>query len=287
MKRYVRSAAYKLYHGSPNSNIVELDFDHIGKNTETHENFIFFTDSPEFAEEFSYERLPTSSRYLNAKGSKGRVYIAEVTLNHPLDLTSPTADDIKNLIELSDGELTVDMIERFSHKNNQLLKAFIDLDKIVDYGYDGFSIVSVNVTPNMAESTFTENGTYIADDYGYDGFSEITIDVSANATALIDRTIESIYDSSVSAIGLYAFAGCNNLQTISFPNCTLIYSHAFDGCYSLSQVYFVGNSAPTLVEDPFTDAAIGAIYVNPDLVSDYKQDEYWGLYSDYIVAYSE
>ena len=138
MYRYIRSATYKLYHGSPNSSIVELDFDHIGKNTETYENFIFFTDSPEFAEEFSYERLPTSSRYLNAKGAKGRVYIAEVTLNHPLDLTSPTADDIKNLIELSDGELTVDMIDKFSRRNNQLLKAYIDLDRIVDYGYDGF-----------------------------------------------------------------------------------------------------------------------------------------------------
>lgn len=137
-KGKAEKTTYALFHGSPRSDINEFDLQFAGQNTDTKEKFLFFTDSKEMANEFSYERIETASKFINEKGKKGRVYEVEVTMKNPLDLTNPTAKDTENLIKLSGGELDKDMIGRFSKGNNQLLKAYIDLDRISDYGYDGF-----------------------------------------------------------------------------------------------------------------------------------------------------
>lgn len=127
---------YHLYHGSPNANIDSFDVAKAGTNTSTGENLIFFTNSKEFADEFSYERLETDSMFVNRKGQKGMVYEADVTIKSPLNLTRLSNKDKNNLIELSDGELTKSEIDRFSKGNNQLLKSYIDLDRLKDFGYD-------------------------------------------------------------------------------------------------------------------------------------------------------
>ena len=59
-------------------------------------------------------------------------------MEKPLDLTNLSKKDVSNVIKMSDGELDADMVSRFSSGNNQLLKSYINLDKITDYGYDGF-----------------------------------------------------------------------------------------------------------------------------------------------------
>lgn len=56
--------------------------------------------------------------------------------------------------------------------------------------------------------------------------------------SLIERTITSYADSSVSVIGNAAFCGCTSLQTISFPNCTDIKNSAFMYCSALTSVEF-------------------------------------------------
>lgn len=76
--------------------------------------------------------------FVDQKGQKGRVYEVDVTMKKPLDFTNPSQKDIKNLIKMSDGELSADDVKRFSKGNNQLLKAYINLDDIKKYGYDGF-----------------------------------------------------------------------------------------------------------------------------------------------------
>ena len=134
----IKAKTYALFHGSPNADIQQFDIEKAGTNTSTGEKFLFFTDSRQQADDFSYERLETSSQFINQKGKKGRVYEVDVSMNKPLDLTNPTKEDVKNLIKLSDGELDANMIKRFSRGNNQLLKSYIDLDKITKYGYDGF-----------------------------------------------------------------------------------------------------------------------------------------------------
>lgn len=136
--RKIEAKTYALFHGSPNADIDEFDITKAGKNTSSGEHFLFFTDSKQEADEFSYERLETDSMFFNQKGKKGRVYEVDVTMKKPLDLSNPTAQDIKNIISLSNGELTEDMVKHFSAGNNQILKAYLDLDKISNYGYDGF-----------------------------------------------------------------------------------------------------------------------------------------------------
>ena len=129
---------YALFHGSPNADITEFDITKAGMNTKTGEKLLFFTDSKTMADEFSYERLESSrSSFMYQRGAQGKVYEVDVTMEKPLDLTNPTAKDVKNLIKLSDDELTPEMVTKFSKGNNQLLKSYIDVNKISDYGYDG------------------------------------------------------------------------------------------------------------------------------------------------------
>ena len=135
----VKAKTYALFHGSPKADIEEFDIAKAGTNTSTGEKFLFFTDSKEAADDFSYERLPSNvSMIYNERGKKGKVYEVDVTMKKPLDLTNLSDADIKNVIKLSDGELDVDMVKKFSKGNNQLLKTYIDLDGITKYGYDGF-----------------------------------------------------------------------------------------------------------------------------------------------------
>ena len=134
----VTAKTYALFHGSPNADIEEFDIGRAGQNTKSGERLLFFTDSKQMADDFSYERLESStSMFLNERGKKGRVYEVDVTMEKPLDLTNPSSTDIKNLIKLSDGELDESDIAKFSKGNNQLLKSYINLDNITDYGYDG------------------------------------------------------------------------------------------------------------------------------------------------------
>ncbi len=128
---------YALFHGSPQTDIDEFDLTKAGTNTQTGENFLFFTDSPDVADEFSYERLPGSLLF-DKRGKKGRVYEVDVTMSHPLDFTNLSQKDIGNILKMSDGELTESMIQRFSAGNNQLFKTYMDLNQISRFGYDGF-----------------------------------------------------------------------------------------------------------------------------------------------------
>lgn len=134
-----KAKTYTLFHGSPNADITEFDIERAGSNTQSGEKFLFFTDSEEMADEFSFERLESSkSMFLNEKGRKGQVYKVEVTMKKPLDLTNPTKADIQNMLKLSDGELTPEMIKKFSKGNNQLFKMYLNMDEITKFGYDGF-----------------------------------------------------------------------------------------------------------------------------------------------------
>lgn len=132
-----KTKTYALFHGSPNADISQFDIAFSGRNTSSGEKLLYFTDSKEFADEFSYERQGTSSRFIDKKGNKGRVYEVEVSMKKPLDLTKPSKKDIKNMIAMSDDELTESEILQFSKGNNQLLKTYIDVNQLASYGYDG------------------------------------------------------------------------------------------------------------------------------------------------------
>lgn len=129
-----------LYHGSPATDIEEFDMRRAGENTSSGERLLFFTDSKQMAEDFSYERLEGSSKYFQRRGKKGRVYEVEVEMKNPLDLRNLTDKDIDNILQLDvDGILTKDMVKMYAQKNHQLLKSGLELtaESLKSLGYDG------------------------------------------------------------------------------------------------------------------------------------------------------
>lgn len=136
----VVAKTYALFHGSPNAGITAFDIDKAGTNTSTGEKFLFFTDSRQQADDFSYQRLPSGSMFYDIKGQKGRVYEVDVTMKHPLDFTNLSAADIANIKKMKYDwiNLTDRDIQLYSQHNNQLFKTSIDLAKITQFGYDCF-----------------------------------------------------------------------------------------------------------------------------------------------------
>lgn len=58
-----------------------------------------------------------------------------------------------------------------------------------------------------------------------------------NEDALIQRTISgTYYNDRVSMVASYVFSGCSALQSIDFPNCTIVKGYAFNNCLSLINV---------------------------------------------------
>ena len=63
-----------------------------------------------------------------------------------------------------------------------------------------------------------------------------------SADSVIDRSVTNI-TSNAAEVGQYAFYGCEQLETASFPEATIIRAAAFVGCKSLVSV-----SAPNVTE---------------------------------------
>lgn len=129
-----------LYHGSPNKDIKEFDMNRAGQNTSSGEKLLFFTDSKQMADDFSYERLDGSSKFFQQRGKKGRVYEVDVEMKNPLDLRKLSDKDIDNVLKLDlDGILTKEAVKQYANSNHQLLKAGLNLtsDSLKELGYDG------------------------------------------------------------------------------------------------------------------------------------------------------
>ena len=129
-----------LYHGSPSTDIKEFDMKRAGQNTSSGEKLLFFTDSKQMADDFSYERLEGSSKFFQERGKKGRVYEVDVEMKNPLDLRKLNDKDIDNILKLDEeGILTKDMVQRYANSNHQLLKAGLTLtsESLKNLGYDG------------------------------------------------------------------------------------------------------------------------------------------------------
>lgn len=136
-----------FYHGSPNKNITEFDVNQAGKNTSSGEHALYFTDSPQVADDFSYERLPGDSMFIENKGAKGRVYPVNLEMNNPLDLDNLSDAQIRELWQYASPLGQLDGQEKFIRNltdwrdnahNAQLTKGYLDLDKLRDSQYDGF-----------------------------------------------------------------------------------------------------------------------------------------------------
>lgn len=133
---------------------------------------------------------------------------------------------------------------------------------------------------------------------------------------LIDRTITSISNDTVTSIGNRAFYDCTALTTATFPNAISVGGEAFRGCESLESVdfgsvtrfspsgneFFNCTSLKTLIirtptiatynnSGMFTNTPIargtGYIYVPDDLVDGYKAASGWKSYANQYKPISE
>lgn len=69
-----------------------------------------------------------------------------------------------------------------------------------------------------------------------------TMEIDDNAAGVIDKSVTSI-TSNAAEVGQYAFCGCEQLETVSFPRAAKIQGGAFIGCKALVSV-----SAPNATE---------------------------------------
>lgn len=135
-----------FYHGSPNPNIDKLDLSKAGSNTQSGENVLYFTDDYPTAEEFSYERLPSNSMFINNRGKKGKVYEKQLDLKNLVDLGNLSDEQIGNLYEYADAINRYDGKEKFIQRvkedllagNDQSIKTRLDLNALKNSDYDGF-----------------------------------------------------------------------------------------------------------------------------------------------------
>lgn len=96
----------------------------------------------------------------------------------------------------------------------------------------------------LQDKEITENGTYSADD-GYDGFGQVTVNVASSGGGDTDEIMDAIvsrsfteFSSDLTKIGAYAFAACESLAYIDFPNATNIGRYAFSDCEALTEASF-------------------------------------------------
>ena len=107
---------------------------------------------------------------------------------------------------------------------------------------------------------------------------------------LITRTIEVAESDSVTSIADYAFMGCQELTSISFPVATSIGEMAFQDCSALTTLY-IGTELDTVCTLSDTNAFTGCvnltnIYVPEALVNSYKTASNWSSFADKIKAYT-
>ena len=148
------------YHGSPETDITEFDINRAGKNTRSGEKAIYFTDTPEAAEEFAYERIPTDSIFVDKVGKRGGVYEANLDMRNTLDLDNLTDAQIRELWNYASPLGQLDGQEAFvqrltdwrdKYHNPQLTKGYIDLEALRNSPYDSFSATMYPNTDNKAK----------------------------------------------------------------------------------------------------------------------------------------
>lgn len=111
-----------------------------------------------------------------------------------------------------------------------------------EQGYNGFSFVGVNVSPNLGNGyVFSSNGVYDPATYGVDGFASIVVSVPIKEQVINrDFSTLGLTPSLVTStyIGTGAFAFCSDLEYVEVDGNVL--SYGFYSCPSLRSVVING-----------------------------------------------
>ena len=158
----------RLYHGSLSENISEFSPDFAGQATGVPEKIIYFTNNYDTAVDFSAEKMPTYSQFVEEKtGKYGVVYETYLNIQNPLDLRNMTAQDEALLERLISekfgiiGDKGRQWVESVK-SNHQLAKTVLNDEVLKENGYDGLiAEMYVNsgvfeygiIEPNQVKST--------------------------------------------------------------------------------------------------------------------------------------
>ena len=129
-----------VYHGTPEKTpFTEFDESLAWSNVHVDKKWIYFTDNPDFAEQFAHEQLPWSSNFTVKLGERGHVYRANLNMENPLDLNTATPEELLPFFKENDLRKSRDRQKRLEHLewHPQSIKFYIDMDKVEKSGYDG------------------------------------------------------------------------------------------------------------------------------------------------------
>lgn len=111
-----------------------------------------------------------------------------------------------------------------------------------------------------------------------------------NFKDLVERTITTIDDDTITKVGQYAFYNCKNLTTADLKSATDVFQYAFEGCSSLTTLILRKNQVCTLSNTnslngtPIaTSTTEGYIYVPLSLVENYRNATNWTTYKSKIM----
>ena len=115
---------------------------------------------------------------------------------------------------------------------------------------------------------------------------------TAREKALVDRTIVSYKNDTITEIWSYAFRDCPKLERVEFTQNVIIWNQSFTYCAVLTKFILRSESVCVLkYTGAFAYSAIangtGFIYVPDDLVESYKTATNWSTYASQIKPISE
>ena len=109
--------------------------------------------------------------------------------------------------------------------------------------------------------------------------------------SVLDRSIVTLQNNTVTTFGSFAFAKCIRLETVDAASVIKIGQGAFTGCAALSTLVLRSGDVAELGTQAFSGTCIesgtGYIYVPDALVDSYKAAENWSTYADRIKPLSE
>lgn len=239
-----------VYHGSPATNIEEFDINLSGKNTRSGERGIFFLDNKTAAEEFSYERIPTDSIFIDQKGKKGTVYEGYLNIEKPLDLGNSSPEELwkfRNSLSDVDGKerFIKDVTKLQNIGNEQLIKTKIDLSKVEGSDYDGV-IAKMDVQGTDREYICFKSGQ----------FKSVNNLSPTNSGNINDNIVPNLAKEEVATTGGVEITEPEELKVVMEDNDVLTTSSIVDQ-QSMNEFYIQSSpEAKKLMREHFSDETI-------------------------------